>query len=112
MQKHRVILGKVKSAHRPARVQWAAARTGCAVVEGACGARGCCVAAAAGRMAKPYRVVRATKDDRSFIEIAALDNVALRDAGGNYRHDEDHSDGGECGSARLCYQGCPPTRPA
>lgn len=83
-------------------------------LEGACGAwlRGCCVAAAAGRMAKPYRVVRATKDDRSFIEIAALDKVAWRDASGNYRHDEDHSDGGECGSARLCYQGCPPTCPA
>lgn len=42
-----------------------------------------------------YRVVRATKDDRSFMEIAALDKVAWRDAGGNYRHDEDHSDGGE-----------------
>ena len=42
-----------------------------------------------------YRVVRATKDDRSFMEIAALDKVAWRDASGNYRHDEDHSDGGE-----------------
>jgi hypothetical protein len=41
-----------------------------------------------------YAVTRATKDDRSFIEIAALDKVAWRDGGGNYRHDEDHSDGG------------------
>ena len=40
-----------------------------------------------------YEIVRATKDDRSFIEITALDKVAWRDAGGNYRHDEDHSDG-------------------
>jgi hypothetical protein len=47
-----------------------------------------------------YAVTRATKDDRSFIEIAALDAVAWRDAGGNYRMDEDHSDGGEC-PARL-----------
>ena len=48
-----------------------------------------------------YHVVRATADDRSFIEIAALDKVAWRDAGGNYRHDEDHSDGGESRALRL-----------
>ena len=39
-----------------------------------------------------YVVERATKDDRSFIEIAELDKVAWRHPT-DYRQDEDHSDG-------------------